>query len=83
MFYPIGYGGDPSGVEDSTEAIMGAVADAALIDNGQQLLPGVKDLGGAIVDLQGGSFKISKPVVLPPNSGNLVVNFPNCPFLFF
>lgn len=62
---------------------MGAVADAALIDNGQQLLPGVKDLGGAIVDLQGGSFKISKPVVLPPNSGNLVVNFPNCPFLFF
>nr|KAJ0222539.1 hypothetical protein LSAT_V11C200072110 [Lactuca sativa] len=73
VFYPIGYGGDPSGVEDSTEAIMGAVADAALIDNGQQLLPGVKDLGGAIVDLQGGSFKISKPVVLPPNSGNLVI----------
>ena len=83
MFYPIGYGADPSGVQDSTEAIMAAVADAALTDNGQQLLPGVRDLGGATLDLQGGSFKISKPIVVPPNSGNLVVNFLNCPFLFY
>ncbi|KAI3747291.1 hypothetical protein L6452_09745 [Arctium lappa] len=73
VFYPIGYGGDPSGAQDSTAAIMNAVADAALIQDGQQLLPGVNDLGGAIVDLQGGSFKISKPIVIPPNSGNLVL----------
>ncbi|KAI3723184.1 hypothetical protein L2E82_34604 [Cichorium intybus] len=73
VFYPIGYGADPSGVQDSTDAIMGAVSDAALIENGQELLPGVKDLGGAIVDLQGGCFKISKPIVLPPNSGNLLI----------
>ncbi|KAL8246515.1 hypothetical protein R6Q59_007731 [Mikania micrantha] len=73
VFYPIGYGADPSGAQDSTEAIMGAVTDASLIGNGQQLLPGVNDLGGAIVDLQGGSFRISKPIVIPANSGNLVV----------
>ncbi|KAK9062340.1 hypothetical protein SSX86_019526 [Deinandra increscens subsp. villosa] len=74
VFYPIGYGADPSGAQDSTEAIMGAVADASsAVGNGGQLLPGVNDLGGAIVDLQGGSFRISKPVAIPPNSGNLVI----------
>ncbi|GJZ93743.1 putative RNA-directed DNA polymerase [Tanacetum coccineum] len=50
-----------------------AVTDAALIEDGQHLLPGVKDLGGAIVDFQGGSYKISKPIVIPQNSGNLVI----------
>ncbi|XP_071709700.1 polygalacturonase QRT3 [Rutidosis leptorrhynchoides] len=73
VFNPIGYGADPSGDQDSSTAIMAAVADAALNNNGQQLLPGVKDLGGAIVDLQGGSFKISKPIAIPPNSGNVVI----------
>lgn len=73
MYYPIGYGADPGGVQDSTAAIMSAVTDAAVTGNGQHLLPGVNDLGGAIVDLQGGSFKICKPIVIPPNSGNLVV----------
>ncbi|KAL8193842.1 hypothetical protein R6Q57_026084 [Mikania cordata] len=73
VFYPIGYGADPSGAQDSTEAIIDAVTDASLIGNGQQLLPGVNDLGGAIIDLQGGSFRISKPIVIPANSGNLVI----------
>ncbi|KAI3794684.1 hypothetical protein L1987_37317 [Smallanthus sonchifolius] len=73
VFYPIGYGADPSDAQDSTAAIMGAVIDASLVENGQKLLPGVNDLGGAIVDLQGGSFRISRPVVIPPNSGNLVI----------
>nr|XP_043634380.1 polygalacturonase QRT3 [Erigeron canadensis] len=73
VFYPTGYGADPSGVQDSTAAIMAAITDAAGIQNGQQLLAGVNDLGGATVDLQGGSFKISKPIAIPPNSGNLVI----------
>ncbi|KAJ0485467.1 putative polygalacturonase [Helianthus annuus] len=73
VFYPIGYGADPSGAQDSTVAVIDAVTDACSVGNGQQLLPGVNDLGGAIVDLQGGSFRISKPIIIPPNSGNLVI----------
>ncbi|XP_076905536.1 polygalacturonase QRT3-like [Bidens hawaiensis] len=73
VFYPIGYGADPSGAQDSTAAVMAAVTDASLVVNGQQLLPGVNDLGGAVVDCQGGSFRISKPIGIPPNSGNLVI----------
>lgn len=49
VFYPIGYGADPSGEEDSSDAILNAVADALLVENGgHQLLPGVSDLGDSI-----------------------------------
>ncbi|KAL8101404.1 hypothetical protein AgCh_033330 [Apium graveolens] len=74
VFYPIGYGADPSGVQDSSDAILNAVADALMVQNdGHQLLPGVSDLGGVIIDLQGVSFKIGKPIRLPPGAGNLVI----------
>lgn len=74
MFFPIGYGADPSGVQDSSDAILNAVGDALMVqNNGHQLLPGVSDLGGVIIDLQGVSFKIGKPIRLPPAAGNLVV----------
>lgn len=75
MFYPIGYGADPSGVQDSSEAILNAVGDALRVeDGGHELLPGVTDLGGVVIDLQGVSFKISSPIRLPSGAGNLVVS---------
>ncbi|WOG81559.1 hypothetical protein DCAR_0100710 [Daucus carota subsp. sativus] len=74
VFFPIGYGADPSGAQDSSDAILNAVADALMVENdGHQLLPGVSDLGGVIIDLQGVSFKIGKPIRLPPGAGNLVI----------
>ncbi|CAH9145735.1 unnamed protein product [Cuscuta epithymum] len=74
VLYPIGYGADPTGEEDSNSAIMEAIGDALkLHKNGAELLPGIKDLGGLIVDLQGGDFKISTPIVFPSGVGNLVV----------
>lgn len=73
VFYPIGYGGDPSGAQDSSDAILEALGDASKVQNGGELLPGVSNLGGVIIDLQGGIFKISKPIRFPPGAGNLVV----------
>ncbi|KAK2988314.1 hypothetical protein RJ640_000301 [Escallonia rubra] len=74
VYYPTGYGADPTGVEDSTDAILDALSDALEVPNvGLQLLPGVHDLGGVIVDLQGGSYKVSKPIRLPAGAGNLVI----------
>ncbi|KAK3028375.1 hypothetical protein RJ639_038049 [Escallonia herrerae] len=73
VYYPTGYGADPTGVVDSTDAILDALGDALEVPNvGLQLLPGVHDLGGVIVDLQGGSYKVSKPLRLPAGAGNLV-----------
>ncbi|KAG6395894.1 hypothetical protein SASPL_142027 [Salvia splendens] len=73
VFYPIGYGADPTGAHDSSAAILAAVADAAKLQNGVNLMPGISDLGGAVIDLQGGSFLVNTPIRFPPAIGNIVV----------
>ncbi|KAK4710610.1 hypothetical protein R3W88_005123 [Solanum pinnatisectum] len=74
VIYPIGYGADPRGTSDSSEAIKEAINDALkLQNNGLTLLPGISDLGGLIIDFQGGNYKINNPVVFPPGIGNIVV----------
>ncbi|CAI0401508.1 unnamed protein product [Linum tenue] len=75
VFYPIGYGADPSGSRDSADPILRAINDAFQLQNGhrRQLLPGIHDLGGIVIDLQGGNFLISKPIRFPPGTGNIVV----------
>ncbi|XP_010536902.1 PREDICTED: polygalacturonase QRT3 isoform X1 [Tarenaya hassleriana] len=74
VIYPIGYGADPRGEQDSSDAILAALTDAFHLQSGLQLLPRVTDLGGLVLDLQGGNYKISKPLRFPPSGGgNLVV----------
>lgn len=77
VFYPIGYGADPTGAKESSDAILQALNDAFKVQSGLELLAGVKDLGGVIIDLQGGNYKISKPIRFPPGVGNLVVSPPH------
>ncbi|XAR56082.1 Polygalacturonase [Bertholletia excelsa] len=73
VFYPIGYGADPTGAQDSTDAILCALNDAFQLESGSELLPGIKDLGGVVIDLQGGNYKISKPLRFPSGVGNFLV----------
>ncbi|KAJ4822844.1 hypothetical protein Tsubulata_017919 [Turnera subulata] len=78
VFYPIGYGADPSGAEESSDAIMNALSDAFLLlqvveKEEVELLPGIHDLGGVVVDLQGGNYKISKPLRFPASGGGNTV----------
>ncbi|KAF8365206.1 hypothetical protein HHK36_032782 [Tetracentron sinense] len=65
VFYPIGYGADPTGAQDSSDAILMALGDAFQLQNELVLLPGVNDLGGVVIDMQGGNYKISKPIRFP------------------
>lgn len=74
MFYPIGYGADPTGAEDSTDALLKAVEEAFQLKSGLELLPGITDLGGVVIDLQGGNYKISQPLRFPSGAGNVVVS---------
>lgn len=71
--YPSEYGADPTGSEESSDAILKAVEDAFKLQKGLELVAGVNDLGGVIIDLQGGDYKISKPITLLPG-GNIVVS---------
>ncbi|KAL6546203.1 hypothetical protein OROMI_021924 [Orobanche minor] len=75
MFYPIGYGADPSGAHDSASAIYDSLLDAAKLGKGPDfsLLPGITDLGGVTIDLQGGDFRVDRPIRFPPGIGNIVV----------
>ncbi|QHO38092.1 hypothetical protein HN51_004518 [Arachis hypogaea] len=74
VVYPAEYGADTSGARDSSDAIIKALEDAFSLESEAELLPGVKDLGGVLVDLQGGNYTISKPIKFPSSAaGNLVV----------
>ncbi|VVB12329.1 unnamed protein product [Arabis nemorensis] len=74
VIYPIGYGADPTGVQDSSDAILEALTDAFQLQTELHMLPRVVDLGGLVIDLQGGSYKIGKPLRFPSSGGgNLVV----------
>ncbi|MBA0833740.1 hypothetical protein Goarm_006163 [Gossypium armourianum] len=74
VFYPIAYGADPTGVQESSDAISQALNDAFQVQTTLQMLPGLKDLGGVVIDLLGGSYKISNPIRFPASGGANIVN---------
>lgn len=75
------YGADPTGSEESSDAILKAMEDAFKLQKGLELVAGVNDLGGVVIDLQGGDYKISKPITFAPGAGNVVVSISFINFL--
>ena len=71
-FSPVAYGADPTGVKDSSPAFDLLLRDFlnATSINGKSMASNIKDLGGAIIDLGGGQFKLTSPIVIPPMFGN-------------
>lgn len=71
--FPTDYGADPTGTTDSSAAFTAAVA--ALLRGGapHHMAEGIHDLGGATLDLAGGQYLLSEPVVIPPYYGNLLI----------
>ena len=72
-FYDILYCADPIGKVDSSPAF--AKALEALLNasahGGKSMAVNIVDLGGATLDLGGGEFLLSKPVVIPQFVGNI------------
>ena len=69
---PTTYGADPTGFADSTSAIRLAVQ--ALVSLGKSKdLQGRLNLGGAILDLQGGTYSISSTIAFPSGYGNFKI----------
>lgn len=79
---PAAHGGDPTGVKDSWAALTASVAiclnQSAVSPNGH--FPGdtsfgngkfVADMGGCAIDLGGGEYRISRPVVIPEYNANM------------
>ncbi|KAL8113438.1 polygalacturonase QRT3-like [Apium graveolens] len=69
------YGADPTGEKDSTDAILGAIADAVQGPGNGELMKGIVNLGGVRINLDGGIYKISHPLRLPiAGRGNLMIH---------
>lgn len=70
------YGADPTGISDSTEALQQAISDAFRSSiEGAHLMEGIADFGGAQIHLDGGTYKISRPLRLPDTgAGNFMIH---------
>lgn len=74
MYHVTSYGADPSGKNDSTTEILHAISDAARDPGNGILYKNIINLGGVRIDLDGGNYKISRPLRLPvAGRGNLMV----------
>ncbi|KAK1279844.1 Polygalacturonase QRT3 [Acorus gramineus] len=70
VYHAMDYGADPTGKNDSTDALMRAISDAFRPpDEGRFLISGIVDLGGAQLDLDGGAYLLSRPLRLPSSGG--------------
>ncbi|XP_010529305.1 PREDICTED: polygalacturonase QRT3-like [Tarenaya hassleriana] len=68
------YGADPTGRSDSTDAITKAMKDAFDGPNHGVLMEGINNLGGAKIDLEGGTYLLSRPLRFPSaGAGNLMI----------
>ncbi|KAM6589890.1 hypothetical protein CsatA_012495 [Cannabis sativa] len=77
VYHVVDYGADPTGTSDSTEALERAIHDAfeSPLDDNEHLMKGVGDLGGSQVHLDGGTYKITRPLLLPTSGGgNLMIH---------
>lgn len=74
VYHVTSYGADPNGREDSTDAILKAITDALQGPSDGFLYHGIQNLGGARVDLDGGSYVVTRPLQFPvAGRGNLLV----------
>lgn len=74
-YHVTSYGADPTGTKDSTEALLRAISDAVQGPSEGSLIEGIKNLGGAQINLEGGNYLISQPLRLPATGlGNLMIH---------
>eukprot|EP00040_Diaphanoeca_grandis_P012771 m.64650 g.64650 ORF g.64650 m.64650 type:complete len:671 (-) comp23458_c0_seq2:116-2128(-) len=74
LIIPTDYGADPTGATDSSVA-MGKAMAALLSPRGpgHTMASNITDLGGATLDLSGGTYLISEPLVIPSMYGNVQI----------
>lgn len=69
LFHVTNYGADPTGKKDSRDAILKAILAAFQPTGLGQLMDGIQNLGGAEINLDGGTYLIRRPLRLPATGG--------------
>lgn len=79
LITPVTFGADPTGRADSTAAFKEAIAAALSRNSGHNNMSDcsktedIVDLGGVVIDLQGGDYLVSEPLLIPKCYGNMRV----------
>jgi hypothetical protein len=69
-FRPVDFGADPTGLKDSSPAFAALLtAMTAAGGASHHLANGIVDLNGATIDLGGGQYLLSAPIVFPQYTG--------------
>ncbi|XP_038881228.1 polygalacturonase QRT3-like [Benincasa hispida] len=75
VYHVTSYGADPTGKIDSTESLLRALSDVYNSTSEGSLMEGIRNLGGAQINLDGGNFLISRPLRLPAAGvGNVMIH---------
>ncbi|KAL5539236.1 hypothetical protein UlMin_042789 [Ulmus minor] len=75
VYHATSFGADPTGQEDSTEALVAAISAALEAPHEGFLMEGIANLGGARIDLQGGNYLITRSLRIPATGvGNLMIH---------
>lgn len=90
VIFPTQYGADPTGATDSSPAFAEALNALLSRATGRNMSDGIRDLNGVVMDLQGGEYLLSQPLVIPQFVGNMRIidgtlraasNFPPAEYL--
>ncbi|XP_074268938.1 polygalacturonase QRT3-like [Silene latifolia] len=79
VYHVASYGADPTGKSDSTEALLRVFTDVSESvnnnNNNGYLMEGITNLGGLEINLDGGTYLISRPLQFPTlHLGNILIH---------
>ncbi|KAK9756149.1 hypothetical protein RND81_01G076800 [Saponaria officinalis] len=78
VYHVTSYGADPTGRSDSTEALLRVFNDVSeSVSNNENgyLMEGISNLGGVEINLDGGTYLITRPLHFPtPHLGNILIH---------
>jgi hypothetical protein len=75
LLTPVSFGADPTGKADASPAFAQLLTalQARCAGVARNMSDGISDCGGLVVDLQGGAYLLTEPLVIPQFLGNLRV----------
>ncbi|KAH9616283.1 hypothetical protein KSS87_022537 [Heliosperma pusillum] len=80
VYHVTSYGADPTGKNDSTDALLRVFSEIGEIgssnnNNNGHLMDGITNLGGVEINLDGGTYVINRPLHFPtPYLGNILIH---------
>jgi hypothetical protein len=73
LFYVTYYGADPTEATNKTQALLATINEAFQVTTTKHTMPDLHNLGGVEIHLEGGNYRINKPLWMPESENRNVV----------